>query len=153
MYLMGCLTERARMRMAWQAARDDSQPEKARRAIADALPPLVGSEMEDPELEVVRLRLARASQPHARLLTSEDWLGALGVFLLVFLCTFPVVLPFMFMRDAWLAMRVSNGIAIVMLFICGWSWGRFTGLRPWLVGSIMVLLGAILAATALALGG
>jgi VIT1/CCC1 family predicted Fe2+/Mn2+ transporter len=154
MYLMGCLTERARARVARQAACDANRPEAARRAIADALPPAIASTMADADLESIRQRLAAMpNPPRAALLTTEDWIGALAVFLLVFCSTLPVVLPFVFMQDAWLAMRISNGIAIAMLFACGWTWARFMGMRPWLVGSIMVLLGAILAAAALALGG
>jgi hypothetical protein len=154
MYLMGSLTERARGRMAWQALRSAGTTDDARSAIADALPSAVASAMSDSELDSMRQRLSQAPEPpQTRLLTADDWRGALGVFLLVFLSTFPVVLPFVFMRDAWTAMRASNGIAIVMLFVCGWSWARFTGMRPWLVGSIMVLVGSVLAALTLALGG
>jgi VIT1/CCC1 family predicted Fe2+/Mn2+ transporter len=52
-------------------------------------------------------------------LVKEDWIGALGVFLLVFLSMFPVVVPFIFMSNALLALRISNGIAIVLLFLAG----------------------------------
>ncbi len=39
------------------------------------------------------------SPPSAQLLQRDDFLGALAVFLLVFLSTFPVVLPFLFIRE------------------------------------------------------
>jgi len=154
MYLMGTLTDRARARMAWQAARTADRPDEARRAIVDALPPAIASFMREAEIESFRQRLSAMPEPvRAGLVTAEDWRGALGVFLLVFFSTFPVVLPFAFMRDPWMAMRVSNGIAIVMLFACGWSWARCTGMRPWLVGTIMVLVGSVLATITMALGG
>ena len=51
----------------------------------------------------VRRRSARLKQlpePPARArLQRDDWLGALGVFLLVFLSTFPVVIPFLVMNE------------------------------------------------------
>ena len=47
-------------------------------------------------------------------LAKEDWIGALGVFLLVFLSLFPVVIPFIFISNARLALRISNGIAILL---------------------------------------
>jgi VIT1/CCC1 family predicted Fe2+/Mn2+ transporter len=75
------------------------------------------------------------------------------VFLLVFFSTLPVVVPFMLLDNARLALRLSNGIAIVMLFFCGYSLGRFAGQRPWLVGLIMVVVGVVLAGMTLALGG
>jgi VIT1/CCC1 family predicted Fe2+/Mn2+ transporter len=37
----------------------------------------------------------------------------------------PAVAPFIFLPDApLLALRVSNGIAILMLFLIGWRWTR-----------------------------
>ena len=57
-------------------------------------------------------------------LRKGDWLGAVGVFLLVFLSTFPVVIPFIFMHNAGLALRLSNGIAILMLFLTGYAYGK-----------------------------
>jgi hypothetical protein len=80
-------------------------------------------------------------------------LGAIGVFLIVFASTFPVALPFIFMRNVGPAMRVSNVIAIVMLFLTGYAFGRMTGRRPWLVGAAMVVIGSFLVAMTIALGG
>ena len=78
---------------------------------------------------------------------------AAGVLLLVFLSTFPVVIPFIFMHNAGRALRVSNGIAIVLLFITGYTFGRITGRHPWLFGISMVVLGAALVGMTMALGG
>ncbi len=82
-----------------------------------------------------------------------EWRGALGVFLLVFLSMFPVALPFVFMRDAVVALRISNAIAILMLFATGYAFARITGGRPWRMGLSMVILGAVLVALTIALGG
>jgi VIT1/CCC1 family predicted Fe2+/Mn2+ transporter len=73
--------------------------------------------------------------------------------LLVVLSTFPVVIPFILMQDAAPALRVSNAIAITMLFVAGYSYGRFIGRRPWMLGIAMALLGTLLAALSKALGG
>ena len=86
-------------------------------------------------------------------LEQDDWRGAAGVFLLVFLCTFPVVVPFIFMHNAGPALRVSNVVAILMLFSTGYAFGRLSGYRPWLVGISMVVLGMILVGMTMALGG
>ncbi|HEY7091312.1 MAG TPA: VIT1/CCC1 transporter family protein, partial [Tepidisphaeraceae bacterium] len=90
--------------------------------------------------------------PRARL-SGRDWLGGLAVFLLVFLSTFPVVIPFIVMSNAMPALRVSNAIAIVMLFLTGFVYGRITGWRPWLVGILMVIVGLVLVGLTIALGG
>jgi len=94
---------------------------------------------------------SRTTRPPS--LTFEDWRGALSVFLWVFLSTFPVVLPFVFMHDALRAMRVSNAIAIVLLFLTGYAFGREIGYRKWLMGLSMVALGSVLVAITIALGG
>jgi VIT1/CCC1 family predicted Fe2+/Mn2+ transporter len=71
----------------------------------------------------------------------------------VFFSTLPVVIPFAVMRNAQPALRVSNAIAIIMLFIAGYAYGRITGWLPWLIGISMVLLGAVLSGLTIALGG
>jgi VIT1/CCC1 family predicted Fe2+/Mn2+ transporter len=86
-------------------------------------------------------------------MTKEDWTGAAAVFLLVFLSTLPVVVPFMVMRNAMPALRVSNAIAVTMLFMTGFTYGRLTGYRPAGMGISMVLLGAALVGITMALGG
>ena len=45
--------------------------------------------------------------------------GALGVFFLVVIATFPVVVPFMIIGQPMVAVRVSNLVALVMLFLAG----------------------------------
>jgi VIT1/CCC1 family predicted Fe2+/Mn2+ transporter len=137
-----------------RAVRKATDPQHAQRLIAGALPPVVASILEPSELESMRQRLQQLPEPpeHARW-GKDDWLGALGVFLLVFLATFPVVIPFIFMHNVHPAMRVSNTIAVVLLFLTGYAFGRMTGRHPWLVGVSMVVLGSVLVAMTMALGG
>ena len=154
MYLMSRLTDRARGRVALRSVRQTADPLAAHRHIAEALPPVVASVLNESDLETMRKRLNQLPEPPpARLLHRNELLGAIGVFLLVFLSTLPVALPFLFMSDARAALRVSNGVAIALLFVCGISLGRHAGYRPWLVGLVMVVLGVVLAGLTLALGG
>ena len=154
LYLMGCMAEKGRDLITFRAVRTAADPDEAQRLIADALPAVVASVLEPTELEAVRQRLMQLPEPPAQAqLAKDDWLGAFGIFLLVFLCTFPVVIPFIFMRNAGPALRVSNAIAIVMLFLTGYAFGRMSGRHPWLVGFSMVILGLILVGMTMALGG
>ena len=154
LYLMGCLAEKGRGLLTFRAVRKATDPKEAHRLIADALPPIVASVLKPAELEAVHERLKQLPEPPERArLRKDDWLGAVGVFLLVFLCTFPVVIPFIFMRHAGPALRVSNVVAIVMLFLTGYTFGRMTGRHPWLFGVSMVVLGLILVGMTMALGG
>jgi hypothetical protein len=154
LYLMGNLGERGRSLMTYQSVRGASDPQQAHRLIAGALPPLLASVLQPTELATMHERLRQLPEPPPRArLHKDDWLGALGVFLLVFLSTFPVVIPFLVMNDAVRALRISNAIAIVMLFLTGYAYGRVTGWHPWLVGISMVVLGGALVALTMALGG
>ena len=131
-----------------------TDPKEAQRLIADALPPVIASILEPAELETMSRRLQELPEPrhHVRL-GNDDWLGAVGVFFLVFFSTFPVVIPFIFMRNPGPALRVSNVVAIVMLFLMGYALGRMTGRHRWLVGIAMVILGSILVGMTITLGG
>ena len=72
------------------------------------MPALTASDLE-------RIRLHLSSLPPESLETRfgrEDYLAALGVFLLVFLSLFPVAVPFLLVDDVRLALRVSNTVAV-----------------------------------------
>jgi hypothetical protein len=153
-YLMGCLAEKGRALNTYRAVRATSDPVKAQRLIAGTLPPVIARVMEPAEFAAVHGRLLQLPEPAgpARL-DRTDWMGALGVFLLVFLSTFPVTLPFFFTGSLHSAMRVSNTIAVGMLFFAGIAYGRFIGRSPWVFGVSMVVLGSVLVGLTMALGG
>ena len=154
LYLMGCLSDQGSGIRTLRALRKAAAPEEAHRVIADALPPMVAITLGPAEYETVRKKLVQLPEPptHPRLRKTE-WLGALSVFLWVFLTTFPVAIPFIFMNDVARAMRVSNVIAIVLLFLTGYAFGRVAEYRPWLTGLAMVVLGSLLVGITMALGG
>lgn len=154
LFLMGCLAEKSRELMTLHAVRQAADPRQAQRLIAGALPPVLAAALEPQEYEKLRLRLSLLPEPPNRArLRREDWLGAGGVFLLVFLSTLPVALPFLFMESVLPAMRLSNAVAIGMLFLTGYAFGRMTSRRPVRVGIAMVGIGVVLVAMTIALGG
>ncbi len=154
LYLMGILAERGEGLLALRGLRRAATPDEGRRIVAESLPPLVASVLEPAQLEAMRERLAQLPEPRGPAgLEKDDWRGALGVFLLVFLSTLPVAIPFLLVRDAHLALRLSNGVAIALLFVCGVATGRLTGYHPWWTGVAMVVLGSVLVAMTMALGG
>ena len=77
-----------------------SSPEKASDgSISDAISDDLATVLTETEIESIRARMLQVPRSHPRArLRRPDYLAALGVFLLVFLSTFPVVLPFLFMR-------------------------------------------------------
>ena len=154
LYLMGSLAESSRNLIVYRAVRRARDTAEAHDLIAAALPPAIASAFQPADFERVRQRLRAAPVHPARgRLTASDWQGALGVCLLVFLSTFPVALPFVIMQHASTAMRVSNAIAVAMLFMVGAAYGRAVGQSPAAVGIAMVMLGAVLVALTIALGG
>jgi len=59
----------------------------------------------------------------------------------------------MLLDQTTLAVRVSNLVALVMLFIAGGILARYSGGSVWLSGAAMALTGAVLMAAIMALGG
>jgi VIT1/CCC1 family predicted Fe2+/Mn2+ transporter len=153
-YLMGCLSEQGRGIRSLRALRKAASPDEAHRVIADALPPMVAATLGPADYESMRQKLVQLPGPPSRpRLGKDEWLGALAVFLWVFLITFPVTIPFIFLDSLGRAMRLSNSIAIVLLFLTGYAFGRVAEYRPWLTGLAMVVLGSVLVAITIALGG
>ena len=154
MYLMARLAEQGSNALLLREVRGTADRERAHRTIADALPPLLASIFQPSQLDLIREGIRRLPETETRpRLTGRDWLGALGVCILVILSTFPVVIPFLILGNAQTALRVSNVIAVVSLFFCGVIFARYAGLRPWPTGLTMVVVGAALVGIAIALGG
>lgn len=154
MYVLSNLIERGRRLSTLRAIRGVGDPEKAREILARELPPGLVSVLRRSDLEHLQRQVELLPPPPLRArLTRADFRGALGVFLLVFLSTFPVVVPFLVFREPRRALRVSNGVAIGMLFFAGWALGRYAGQRPLWMGLSMVGIGILLVGATLALGG
>ena len=153
LYLLARINERGGKNLTLRAIRQAPDAETAQRVIADALPPELVSVLPAEQLELMRQKLLQSPEPEGPKLTRRDWTGALGLCLLSFLATFPVVIPFIFISDAKLALRVSYAVAIAMLFCCGYAFGVQSGIKPWAAGLSMVALGGALVGIAVALGG
>jgi len=153
-YLMGCLAEKGRNLATYKAVFALTTPEEGRALIADALPPVIASLLQPAELESLRERaLSLPEPPHRVRLDFKDWWGAFGVFLLVFLVTFPVAVPFMIFQHLTLAMRASNVVAVAMLFLAGFLYGRVIHRSPLAIGVVAVFVGLIIVTFTIALGG
>ena len=154
MYLMAVLQERGRGLAIARAVRASPSPEGGRKLIANALPEPLDALIAGPELEALRAKIAAHPDPGGRpRLQGRDLLGALAVFLLVFLSTFPVVVPFLVVSPLPRAMRTSNAVAIVLLYLLGHAYGRSAGLGPVRTGLSMVAIGLVLVAITIAMGG
>jgi len=154
LYVMGCLNERGRNLLMLRAVRQPVSPEEAKRLISDSLPESLASVLSEDEAQAIRQKLVQLPEPPIRAgLTKEDALRAAGICVLVFVSTFPVVIPFLFFSEVRPALRLSNAVAIVMMFFCGYVFAQCTGLRPWPTGLLMVAIGCAMVGVAIALGG
>jgi hypothetical protein len=154
LYVMGCLNERGRDLLMLRAVRRPVSPDEAQRLIADELPASLASVLSPSEAAAMQGKLTQLPEPPARpALTMDDALSAAGICLLVFVSTFPVVIPFLFIGDVQPALRFSNAVAIAMMFVCGYVFAQCTGLRPWPTGLLMVAIGSAMVGVAIALGG
>jgi len=153
-YLMGSFGALGQGILRLRALREATNPAHAHQIIAHALPPVVVSVLSSSELESMRQKLSNlADLPLRPRLRITDWFGALGVFLIVVSATLPVIAPFALIEDARRALRVSNGIAMGMLFLSGYAFGRFSGHRPLWMATAMVILGGAMVAITISLGG
>ena len=152
MYLVRTLADRTRNRSLAQLI-VTADTDAAHRLIERGLPAAVVAITGPAEIEGMRQRLLMQSD-QSEGLGRNDFLAALGIFILVVLATFPVALPFVAIADAAIAMRVSQATAVAMLFGAGFALGRYAfHHRPWLTGTAMALFGVVLIAAVKALGG
>jgi VIT family len=154
MHLVRCFVERGTAIAKLRAVRYASEPGVAYGVISDSLPPVLASVLSPAEFEVMRQKLNQLPEPPRRsTLTKRDLLGAAAVFLAVFLSTFPVAIPFLFIGNVRLALRLSNSVAVVMLFLAGYAFGVYADHYPWRMGLGMAVIGSALVGIAVALGG
>lgn len=154
MYLLRTWTDRTRNRSLLTRLHSGSGAAEGQALIADELPPRIAEAAGPEGLEMLRQRmLAKARTPFSSRLGVDDFLGALGTFLLVALATLPIVIPFLLIDTTSVAIRTSNLVALVMLFVSGWILARYSGGKPVLGGVALVVVGTALMFAIIALGG
>jgi VIT1/CCC1 family predicted Fe2+/Mn2+ transporter len=152
MYLVAAVVEKCRGATLRRNIRESADIRAAHRLIADELPERLAAGAQHDTLEAIRKALVALPEAKTRL-AAADYRAALGVFGIVVLATFPVVVPFVFMRNVYAAMRVSNGLAVATLYAFGHVLGKYSGGKPWHYGIAIAAVGMVLVAIIMALGG
>lgn len=154
LYLLGAVADRGREYGLLSMIARAGDAERARGLITEVIPPAIAGVLRQEEFESIRQRLAALpEQPRRRMISARDLGGAFAVFLLVVLSCIPVLIPFILIHDPLPALRVSNGVAILMLFLGGFSLAKYAGLPKIPTGAIMVVLGSAMVGLTIALGG
>jgi VIT1/CCC1 family predicted Fe2+/Mn2+ transporter len=154
MYAITAVVERARRRTLVRAVQQTADSARAASWVRAALPEGVALVMDDQGVTslVARLKSLPPVQGVAKLQASDVREACLAGLLVLF-ATLPVAVPFLLIGEVERALRVSNGVAVAMLFVSGVSLARASGLRPWVLGGLMVVLGVVLVGITIALGG
>ena len=153
-YLMDCFSARGRAILNLGELHRATSPSDGHQLIVKALPPILASVLSISDLEAIREKLNNLrNTPKKPGISGREWLGAIAIFLIVVLSTLPVIAPFAFIEDARSALRTSNLVAISMLLLAGYAFGKYAGHRPWRMAIAMVLLSAVMVGITIFLGG
>jgi VIT1/CCC1 family predicted Fe2+/Mn2+ transporter len=156
LHVLGQVFERGRVRRIGFNLRQATSVEGARQMVADefdeSMVPVTDDSMRERLYQSI-VEHVRGTPATPNRVRREDLMGGLAAGGLVFACSFPAVLPFLFIDDPRLALRVSNAILLGLLFYMGWRAARHTLAKPWLAGVVFLLVGVLLVAVAIPLGG
>ena len=99
------------------------------------------------------LTAAAQATPTRAGLQRRDFVAALVIFALVSSAALPGVIPFLLLKDPYHALRLSNLLLILLLFLVGYWWAHYTDASPWRVGLSVMILGVSMVGVSIALGG
>jgi VIT1/CCC1 family predicted Fe2+/Mn2+ transporter len=154
MYLMISLAQRGRNIAILNYIRNTNQEEKAREYIAQTIAPELATFIGPGPLEKIRMEIINTAPKRSRpRILWNDLKGAISVFLLVVISTIPVAIPFTIFNKVHLALRISNGIAVLLLFWGGWILARYCGFNKLRTGLYLALVGIGLVFLTISLGG
>lgn len=156
LFLMNVLFERsqqARLILAVQRANDEAQALGiVREELDEDLEAVAGPE-ERTRLYAHIVSKVKSAEPRKLRIDRDDLIGAFIIFFLVCLTALPAILPFLFITDLLLALRVSNLLMVSLLFFAGFCAGRISNVNPWFAGLAMTIIGLAAVGTAELLGG
>ncbi len=153
--LSGVFARRQRYRLL-QYIQTSSNDEYALEAIADELDfilePISSDNQREALYEDILAHLSQA-EPQATGLKREDMIGAVATVILSVVAVLPSLLPLLLLEDTALALRVSNFVSFVVVFVAGYAWGVYAGSSPWKTGLLLSLVCLSMVLVAFLLGG
>ena len=155
-YAMNQMFERSRTASLIEAIKKVTTEEQGLAIIQKELNPTLERISTEQEREQFYRRVfhnVRAATVPRTTIRAEDIGGALLTFLLVMVTAVPAIVPFLFISDRQIALTVSNGLLLGMLFLVGWFWARQARTPPLLSGLSVVLVGMIMVGIAKLFGG
>ena len=99
------------------------------------------------------LEMLRHADTRRASLTAGEFAAAAIIFVLVSLTAVPGLIPLAVMSDLGMALRLANGLQVVLLFYVGYKWSHYSGSNPWRGAAMIGVMGIVLVLIAVALGG
>jgi hypothetical protein len=156
-YLMTCAIDRnrrVRLARAVASAPNETAGLATIRGEFDAqLAPVTRPEDREQLYRSIRDALIHVQLPEKTRITRNDVVGALAVFSLGPISALPAILPLLLINEPWIALRTSNLLVVLLLFIVGYHWARYVEANRWLAGFGLMAIGLVLVAIAIPLEG
>ena len=156
LYVLTSMSQRSRRARVERAVRQTPDEAGAVAEIRAALDPALGgisSPADRLSFYRAMVPLIRDMEPRKTKVTLDEILGGLAILIVEVVCTIPASLPFLIFGERQLALRVSNATLLLLLFVAGRQWGKEINGNRFGTGLVMLLLGGLLVAVAIALGG
>ena len=157
LFVLNSLFYRSRHARFFRALKDVRSETDALAAVAEEFgledEPLAVHPEDRTRLYQSLLALSLRAAPARKGLRRQDFVAAIIVFALVSATAIPGVIPLLLLADSNLALHVSNGVLILLLFVVGYWWGGYTDAPSWRVGLTAMLIGGFMVLVAVALGG
>jgi hypothetical protein len=153
MFLLQCQFGRFRAHRTMRELQALADEERFRARVREELPPLIGPALTADTFAGIRRLAGDYAPTRARFWNFSEIEAAGMIWLLVSASTLPMVVPFLVLQDAVLALRLAKVVAVAMLFLLGWWIGRWSGASPGRSGFALALAGTVLSIACIALGG
>ena len=154
MFVMDTLIERGHARSVLNRLVTASDKQGSRNLIKNEIDPVLAELLHDNEVDELVARLKKLPALSKRwLLGRSDLLNAMKVFALVFCCTLPVAIPFAVIDNVSVAIRVSDAIAVLFLFVGGYLLAGYAGFNRFITAVTYVGIGILLVVITITLGG
>ncbi len=155
-YILLTVYERMHQSHVVALAKQPGNDANALAAIRDSYDETLAPITSESEREALYQRMlinARQQQAPTNKLRGGDFVSALALALVSLIFTVPILVPFLLVDDTLMAVRASNIVGVVLLFMLGYVWAKRTSGRPYLLGFVMALIGLAMTVMTILLGG
>jgi hypothetical protein len=156
MYMVTKNFDRMRHQQLADAIRDDPEEDWPMEAVENELSETIVATLDPADRQRIYMDIVDSeSRAIARLssLSISHLYGGVTCLLLTVLAALPLVVPLLLISPLSLGLRVASFLAMGLLFLAGYLWAPYAGLRKERAGLVMLAVGAVITLATLVLGG